>query len=531
MPAVLSEATTALIRGLREAEEKAAKEEGGERVHVSHITRGLGFLYERVRNILDYKEESLWAKNAVLRVLRRKELQFLAGESLGLQVIQELIRGRYVENDAVPEAKAKDVDAVLAKYRLLWQTAFPEGIAAGKRERELAEWLFGIAACEVEETLRRDPKDYLYCQFLYQSLRGRTEFVPAIPEDEVKLQLYLASFRALFQADTDMESWMLWRISFPEWRHEPSEELIGEIGRDLAITRARFNAVLSWKLRGKLDRLVKRRSVLVTLLRDMLREHLGEAETLLTDAERVEATLRHVYEKRYRENRQRLRRSAFRAILFIFITKVALALALERTYELWTVGRVNYSGLALNVFLPPAILMAASLSIRMPGEESNFAKLLVEFNRLLAPDRELLAIVRVQKSRTAIAKLSLEILYVANFALTFGLLFWFVRVMRFNPVSAVIFVMFLSIVSFFAIRLRKTANELAAVDEAEHWARQLFDFLTFPIVEVGRALSWGFRSMNVVVLLFDFLLEAPFHSFVAILEEWFSFLRERRESL
>jgi hypothetical protein len=531
MPTTLSDATLALIRELRETEEKVAKEQEGERVHVSHITAGLGFLYERVRNTLDYKEESLWAKNAILRMLKRKELQFLAGEQIGISVIQELIRGRYLENDAVPESKAREVDAVLAKYRLLWQTAFPEGLAVGKREESLAAWLMGIAACEIEETLRRDPREYLYFQFLYQSLRGRVEFVPVIADDEAKLQLYLASFRAFFQADTDMESWMLWRISFPEWRHQPSEELIRDIGRNLAATRGRFDAALSWPLRGKLDRLVKRRSVLVTFLRDMLGEHLDEAEALLVDGEKLEANLRQVYERRYRDNRMRLRRTAFRAVLFIFLTKVLLALGLEVPYELWIVGKVDRYALLLNTLLPPIILMAASLSIRMPGEESNFAKLLVEFNRLLAPDDEALGTIRVHKPRTTLAKMSLGILYVANFALTFGMLFWFVRAVQFNPVSAGIFILFLSIVSFFAIRLRKTANELAAVDESEHWARQLFDFLIFPIVEVGRALSWGFRSFNVVVLLFDFLLEAPFHSFIGIIEEWFAFLRERRESL
>jgi hypothetical protein len=531
MPTTLSEATAALIRELRESEAKLKSEEGGEKVHVSHITRGLGFLYERIRNILDYKEEALWAKNAILRILRRKELQFLAGEPLGLLIIQELIRGRYLENDAIPESKARELDAVLDKYRKLWGMTFPEGVAVGKKERDLADWLLGIAACEIEEKLRRERRDFLYFQFLYQSLRDRVQFIPALPEEQAKLQLYLASFRAMFQADKDMEAWMLWRISFPEWRHQPSEELIKNIAQDLLHTRSHIETLLAWPLRWKLDRLVKRRSVLVMLLRDMLEEHLVEAESILTEEEKLETNLRQVYEKRYRENRSRLRRMAFRAVLFIFFTKMVLALGIEMPYEIWKVGKIDHYLLAVNILLPPTILMIASLSIRMPGEEANFSKLLIEFNRLLSPHPEMLGTVKVQKRRSTLALISLSLLYAINFVLTFGVLFWLLRTLHFNVVSALIFIIFLSIVSFFALRLRKTANELAAVEESEHWARQLFEFLIFPIVEVGRALSWGFRSLNFVVLLFDFLLEAPFHSFIAILEEWFAFLRERKESL
>jgi hypothetical protein len=533
MPTTLSEATIRLLEALRRAEERTTfqEQEGVETIHVSNITRGLGFLYERIRNVLDYKEESLWAKNAILRILKRRELQILSGEDIGLFLIQELIRGRYLENDSVPESKAIEVDRVLAKYRGIWMAAFPEGIVAEKSQRLRADWLLGIAASEIEEVLRKDWRDFLYFQFLYDSLRGRIEFPAEIDEETSRLQLYLASFRAFFQADTDMESWMLWRIAFPNWKENIGEAELAKIGKELPAIYGRFQTLLSWPFRQGLERLVKRRSVLVTFLSGILRENLAEAESILTDADKLEENLKKVYQERYNENRHRLRRSAFRAIFFILLTKVLLALAVEVPYERWAFGRVDSYTLMLNILLPPVILLVASLSIRMPGEESNFAKLLVEFNRLISPDKEILGTLKLRKPRKPLAKVSIGTLYIANFALTFGILFWIVRMLHFNLASAIIFVLFLSIVSFFALRLRQTANELVAMDDTEHWARQLFDFLIFPIVEVGRALSWGFRSLNLLVLLFDFLLEAPFHSFIAILEEWFAFLRERKESL
>jgi hypothetical protein len=245
----------------------------------------------------------------------------------------------------------------------------------------------------------------------------------------------------------------------------------------------------------------------------------------------LEANLSRAYEKRYQENRSRLRRTAIRAVFFILLTKMLVAFAIEVPYARWVLGEIDWNALIINLILPPAILMIASFSIRMPGEESNFSKLLIEFNRLLSDSAEPLGVLKVRKPREFAAQVSIAVLYAINFAITFGILFWIVNALHFNPVSAAIFIFFLSIVLFFAIRLRHTANELVAVEDSEHWLRQVFDFLTFPIVEVGRMLSLGFRSFNVAVLLFDYFIEAPFHSFVGMMEEWFSFLRERKESL
>lgn len=531
MPTTLGDSTKTLIQGLVELNARpTAEHDEAELIHVSHVTAGLGFFYEKIRNTLDYKEESLWAKNAILRILRRRGIGILSGDALGRTIIQELIRGRYLENDVVPESKARDIDQILAKYRMFWEASFPGVVTQNRKEREIADWIFGLAACEVEEALCRSPEDALYLRFLYQTMRSRTEFPAGVPEDVIKLHIYLASFRSMLQADTDMEAWTLFKLFYPDWKN-PSQELVSEIGRAVEATKLRIDEMLTSPYRRELDRIFKRRNLLATLLRDVLSENLAEAETILTEPERLETILRNAYDKRYKENRARLRRTAFRAVLFILLTKIALAFAVEVPYELWASGAVDYYPMVFNVFLPASVLMIASLSIRMPGEEQNFVKLLVEFNRLFGSDVEPVDTTRVRRRRALVAKISIGILYVANFALTFGIVVWLLKKIGFNAVSIGLLIIFLSLVSFLAVRLRKTANELAAVEEAEQWGRQLFDFLIFPIVEVGRYLNWGFRSINFVVLLFDFLLEAPFHTFVGILEEWFSFLKERKESL
>ena len=101
----------------------------------------------------------------------------------------------------------------------------------------------------------------------------------------------------------------------------------------------------------------------------------------------------------------------------------------------------------------------------------------------------------------------------------------------FNAVDALIFILFLSLVSFFAIRLRRTANELAAVEEKEHLITVVVEFFFFPIIEIGKWISKGVSSLNVTAFVFDFLIETPFKTLIQVLEEWFNFIRERRQNL
>ena len=75
----LSRATEELFRELGELSFKLERERGeGEVIQVSDLTRGLGFLYEKIRNVLDYHEEHLWAKNAIERILKRRVHEILA---------------------------------------------------------------------------------------------------------------------------------------------------------------------------------------------------------------------------------------------------------------------------------------------------------------------------------------------------------------------------------------------------------------------------------------------------------------------
>jgi hypothetical protein len=52
-----------------------------------------------------------------------------------------------------------------------------------------------------------------------------------------------------------------------------------------------------------------------------------------------------------------------------------------------------------------------------------------------------------------------------------------------------------------------------------------------PIVAVGKLLSENFSRLNVMVLVLDFIIEAPFKLVVQIAEEWTKYVRERKDDI
>ncbi|MBU1673748.1 hypothetical protein KJ839_04845, partial [Patescibacteria group bacterium] len=101
----------------------------------------------------------------------------------------------------------------------------------------------------------------------------------------------------------------------------------------------------------------------------------------------------------------------------------------------------------------------------------------------------------------------------------------------FSVPSIFLFLLFLSIVSFFGIRLRQMARELVIVEKKESFTQAFFDFFGLPILKVGQWISLNFARINIFVFILDFLIEAPLKLVFEVLEDWFSFVREKKEEI
>jgi hypothetical protein len=90
---------------------------------------------------------------------------------------------------------------------------------------------------------------------------------------------------------------------------------------------------------------------------------------------------------------------------------------------------------------------------------------------------------------------------------------------------------FLTLVSFFSLRIRKVAREMYIVEGSESILSFIADFFYVPIIEVGKWLNEKFSRLNFLVFILDFIIEAPFKVFVGIAEDWTRYVRERKEEI
>ena len=98
-------------------------------------------------------------------------------------------------------------------------------------------------------------------------------------------------------------------------------------------------------------------------------------------------------------------------------------------------------------------------------------------------------------------------------------------------ISGLIFVLFLTLVSFFGIRIRRPVQDLLAIDRRESILGSLVDFFALPFVSMGRWMSGKFSKINVVAYFLDLIIEAPFKLLIEVFEDLFGFIREKKEDV
>ena len=68
-------------------------------------------------------------------------------------------------------------------------------------------------------------------------------------------------------------------------------------------------------------------------------------------------------------------------------------------------------------------------------------------------------------------------------------------------------------------------------ENKENWTSIAFDFFFMPFIQVGRKLTQAVSQINIILFIFDFIIETPFKGIFAFFEQWLLFLRTQREKL
>ncbi len=507
-------------------QESVQAEAGEETMAVSETISAAASIYEKLRNVLEYEEEHLLRRNAIRRVLKRRIGDNTDANALAKDLVTELIWARYLPNASLPVSVVGEIADVLAKYNPLIQAT-----AVAHDPSYAYSWILDIMTNEVEGKLVPPTREDALASFMFRIIAEHIEWQKgSVPEAERELQLYLAVYRTLLKADIARLRSRVFFLYHPQWKKTQSDEYARTVADDLDQVITTVDGQVKHPIAEQLSRQVGRYAVLFNVLFDVAAKEPDEFLSLAADTNSLDSAVKKAASARIKKFSSRKRNRVFRAIAFLFFTKMLLAIAIELPYDLLVSHTTTMLPLVVNVIFPPFLLAAIALT---SGVSLKHVKEIQKGVRAIVyHSGELKLIFKVKKpwSQGTLAVV-FAVLYVATFLVTFGLIGGLLLTLGFNAVSMIIFLLFLSLVTFFGIRIRQSCKEVIVPSSRGSIIGSLIDIFTLPILRAGRWISLRTPRINVFLFFMDFIIEAPFKMAIEVIESWLAFVREKKEEV
>lgn len=491
---------------------KIPEKDSRPKIKVSEALSPVATFYERLRYALDYKKEHLLRRNAIERILKRTT----SAEVL----IKELIWAKYIKNDFYPETKIKEIATIISKYLFLSQE-FPSS---------WRDWLLGIASCEIEESL--DPQLESVDVFAVAiSVWFEEKFAwqeSGLTQKEKENQLAIAIHRSLLRSDEARNAYFLLKRLYRGWARETAETLIGRSDEVQKIF-LEIRESLANPSQTKLYRFVQREVVAFQVLKALIEKDPAGARKVIADSQSLSQEIAGICEEKYSEIKNRVNRGIIRSIIYIFMTKVLFAIAIEIPYEYYFIGRISPFPLVSTIVIPLFFVFWVGLTIKRPGEANTQRIIEIIFDFVYQSEQKEKISFSLDQKKRGFRQQVFETFYWILFFGVFALVTYLLKRSGFNFVGIGIFFVFLSLVLLFSYRVKFSASELKVTPIEENLASNLLTNISLPFLDLGVWLADKFAQLNFFIVLFDFLIEAPFKNIIGIIDEWTVYLKEKKE--
>ncbi|MFA6919109.1 MAG: hypothetical protein WC244_03320 [Patescibacteria group bacterium] len=500
-----------------------------EKIKLSQLVSKLGFFYEKIRNAVDYNDEHLIRRNSLKRFLRRQIffIQEKDAFKISQALIFEFIRATYLPNDSLPETVIEEIAKPIEKYLAIFNFI---NINAYTQKNKLSEWAIDLAACEIDEKLFPIDKELAMINFMYSQMVSSISFIQTnIDEKERNLQIYLAVLKTIGKADKNILYYRLLKLYIPDW-NDLSPDAIMDFCQNLTSIKGKMDAHLSHPITFQLFQMIKRQSVFFIILKEIIEKNQDSAESL-NDEVGLTQQVQETCQSNYQRIRSRLIGSIIRVIIYILLTKTVLAFILEVPYDLFVVKSINFKALAINVIFHPTLMFIIAMTIKVPGPKNT--QIIIDQIKKIVYGEERKIVFKQKKlmNKGSVTYFVFNVIYLIMFMVSFGIIVYALILLDFNLLSSLLFIFFLTLVSFLGFRLRNLANQFLVIPRKDNLRNFLIDFLTLPIVRVGRVLSANFSKINIFIYILDFIIETPFKMLVEFLEKATSFIREKRDEI
>jgi len=537
----LSDATKKLIAQYNLSKQQESLIPGSATIHVDEVALRVAAFYEQIRTIVDWKEEHLMRRAAIIRKLKRKFFDFElnnfssqgdAAESL----ILELIRGGHFPNDKIQESKISETQEIIDKYVFFLKNS-PEN-KTGKAGLDFYNWLLEVAACEIEDTLNPSIKEKSLIDFMFLLMKERIKVSDKVYEsgllkqDRTDIQIYIAVQQSLFKLDKPIISYNLLTYKYPKWKKN-DEQFLTVMSQAIFKIWQNIENDLSSPLANKFYVICEKYDTPYLLLGDiLLGENITQTSKEILDPAKLESLIKNAYSQRLATLKTRIDRAAIYSTVSIFITKIlSLFLLLIILSKIVPTERQSSIMLIADVLIPTILMFMIVSSIKKPSDKN--LNIVVMETMKIVYKREGLDVyeIKLRQKKGVISRVIISLVYVASTFISFGVIYFAFSYFGFPISSIIINMIFIALILFAGTAVSKRAQELTIEEEKEGFLSFLADIFFLPVQGLGKWISNKWKKYNAIAAFFNALIDMPFSVFVEFIERWRNFIKEKKEEI
>lgn len=503
------------------------------RIAVGEIISKAAQYYEKARYSVEYKEEHLLRRTALERILRRRLTIDFVQEKSGRAFLAEVIQAGYLPNDTLPEKAQLPVQAVIDKT--VFFISLIEKLYPTEKHSHFRSLIIKIATSEIDELLFPSVVNEASTKAFYRVVKDHIHIQDTtLSKEEIDVQTYLACRKGLLHDDDTILFYKLWLLYYPQWSHldEPNEkndEALKVIAENFDRVRTLIEEQLASPLHQRLLPKLKNDIVYFSIIRKIVGGHQSSAEEIFADPERLHFAVKDAAEEEYNTVQKKVQKSSWRAVIYIFITKMILALAVEFPFNKFILHDLHYMALAINAVFHPLLLFVMTRSLRKPSAQ-NTTRIEKGVQSIVHGNGHDTIILKTRKTKSA-WKYVTGLLYFSLFVVSFGTILWALEKVGFNPIDMLFFMFFLTFVSYFGLRIRFISRRWVVNTNEQSFFGFVWDLFTLPIISLGRWLALKFASINIFVFILDFIIEAPLKIVFRATDTFIHFVREKKEEV
>jgi len=509
-------------------------------IHVDEIASGIARFYEKIRKIIDWKEDNALRRGAIERILKRILFPKMVGfkmknfDSNGLAqtITEELIRGGHLPNHKIPKTRVDVVSDTLYKYLFFLDDIYNSHKDLNvKRKNNISTFILEIAACEIEEILTRPAKELGVMTAMAAILSKRISVSPKNSlSKKQKFELVMISTqRKLYHLDDNYIIYKLLKSTYPNWQ-EPDEKEMKKISKQIPKIERESYKEINRPINRKFDYIAAEIDTVFTLFDDVLETLKENPETMidkLEDKEEYKKLLTEAYDKRRKTLKTRLVNSAIFSTLSVFISNWVTFYLFEVPLAKLFYEEFNLVAAIVDFLLPTFVMFCMVIIIKPPKKENLERVIKASLSFLYQNEGEEEYEIDIREKRNTPVQIFMHVLY-SLMAISLFVLIGYVFYIAQLPITSVVYDTFtIALTVYAAVVVRNKSKELT-IGEDGNFRGFLIDAFTTPVARVGSFLSRTWKEYNIVAAFSNFVVEIPLVAVLDFIQAWGDYIKERK---